>query len=190
MDKILIVGLGNYPKEYDNTRHNVGFSLIDELSKLLDIPLTSTKFNGTFGYKNINDKTVYLAKPHTLMNLSGEFVRPMMDYFDIELDNLLVICDDVDTSFGSFRMRKSGSSGGQNGLKDIIRHLNSEDFKRIRIGIGRPTNGMSMVDHVLSKFNHTDRENLQKTNEFIAKIIKEWVDGTNFDKLMSKYNKK
>ena len=190
MDKLLTVGLGNYPKEYENTRHNIGFNAIDLLSKELNIELTNNKFNGIYGYKTIGDKTVYLAKPYTFMNLSGEFIQPLMNYFKIEKSNLLVICDDVDTEFGKFRIRKSGSSGGQNGLKSIINHLGTEDFKRIRVGIGRPTNNQTMVSHVLAKFNEKEREILQKTLDFASKAVIEWIDTGDFERVISKYTKK
>ncbi len=188
MDKILIVGLGNCPKEYTNTRHNVGFKVIDKLSDSLGIELSQSKFNGIYGSKNIGDKTIYLAKPYTLMNLSGEFIKPLMDYFKIDLDNLLVICDDVDTAFGNIRVRKLGSSGGQNGLKSIINRLSSENFKRIRVGIGRPTPPKSMVDHVLSKFNQEELSVLDKVTEKIKNLVIDWISDTDFEKLMSKYN--
>lgn len=190
MEKLLIVGLGNYPKEYNHTRHNVGFMAIDKLSHELGIELNNEKFNGMFGYKNIGDYSVILAKPYTLMNLSGNFIQPLMDYYKIDINNLLVICDDVDTPFGSIRVKKNGSSGGQNGLKSIINRLNSQDFKRIKIGISRPTNGMSMADHVLSKFSNNELSILDKINTEIVNLTKKFINNESFDKIMSQFNKK
>ncbi len=190
MDKILIVGLGNYPKEYENTRHNVGFKLIDKLSEALKTGLHSEKFNGMYGSISINDKTIYLAKPYTLMNLSGDFIQPFMSYFKIDIDNLLVVCDDVDTEFGKMRVRKSGSSGGQNGLKSIIGRLNTENFKRIKIGIGRPDKNHSMVSHVLSKFNAEELKALDITIDRAINLLVEWINGVDFERLLSKYNQK
>ncbi len=188
MERILIVGLGNYPKEYNNTRHNVGFKTIDKLCESFNVELSLSKFNGKYGAFNVGDKTVYIAKPYTLMNLSGEFVQPFMDYFKISPENIIVICDDVDTTFGKMRVRKSGSSGGQNGLKNIINRIGTEDFKRIRIGIGRPKSPMTMIDHVLSKFTKQEQEILDKVTGNAKNLVSEWINGIDFEKLMSKYN--
>ncbi len=190
MEKLLIVGLGNYPKQYNCTRHNVGFIAIDKLSKELSIDLNNEKFNGIFGYKNIGNYSLILAKPYTLMNLSGDFVQQLMDYYKIDIDNLLVICDDIDTPFGSIRIKKTGSSGGQNGLKSIINRLNSQDFKRIKIGIGRPTTRMSIADYVLSNLTCSQLDDLDKINNEIVKIIFKITENTPFDSIMSQFNKK
>ncbi len=190
MEKLLIVGLGNYPQQYNYTRHNVGFMAIDKLTKELSIDLNNKKFNGMFGYKNIGKYSVILAKPYTLMNLSGDFVQPLMDYYKIDINNLLVICDDVDTPFGSIRVKKTGSSGGQNGLKSIINRLNSQDFKRVKIGIGRPNNGMSMADYVLSKLSRNQLEDLDKINNEIVKLVLKITEDVPFDSIMSQFNKK
>ncbi|BBW98101.1 aminoacyl-tRNA hydrolase [Geobacillus sp. FSL W8-0032] len=152
----LFVGLGNPGKEYEQTRHNIGFFVIDELAKRWGVSLTVAKFRGLFGTAVVNGKKVALCKPLTYMNLSGECVRPLMDYYGIALDDIIVIYDDLDLPPGKIRLRLKGSSGGHNGVKSLIRHLGTEQFKRIRIGIGRPTNGQPVADYVLSRF--TDEE--------------------------------
>jgi PTH1 family peptidyl-tRNA hydrolase len=148
----LFVGLGNPGKEYEQTRHNVGFMVIDELAKRWNISFQATKFRGMMGSAIISGEKVALCKPLTYMNLSGECVRPLMDYYDIDVDDVIVIYDDLDLSPGKIRLRMKGSSGGHNGIKSLIQHLGTQEFKRIRIGIGRPDNGQKVTDYVLGRF--------------------------------------
>ncbi|MFY3791154.1 aminoacyl-tRNA hydrolase [Ureibacillus sp. MALMAid1270] len=148
----LIVGLGNPGKQYEHTRHNIGFECIDELSKKWDAPLNQLKFNGMYTTIHRPEGKVILLKPLTYMNLSGESVRPIMDYFDIDLENLIVIYDDLDLEVGKLRLRQKGSAGGHNGIKSLIQHLGTQEFNRIRVGISRPPAGMKVADYVLSKF--------------------------------------
>ncbi|MFJ5966131.1 aminoacyl-tRNA hydrolase [Bacillus sp. NPDC093026] len=154
---ITFIGLGNPGREYEKTRHNVGFMTIDELSKKWNIPLNQSKFNGQYGTGIVSGQKVLLVKPLTYMNLSGECVRPLLDYYDIPLEDVKVIYDDLDLPTGRIRLRTKGSAGGHNGIKSLIQHLGSPEFDRIRIGIGRPQNGMKVVDYVLGRFSEEEQ---------------------------------
>lgn len=156
----LIVGLGNPGRQYEKTRHNVGFMVIDELSNRLNIPLDKPKFNGIYGQGHIQGEKVILLKPLTYMNLSGESVAPLMNYYGVELDDLLVIYDDLDLPPGKIRLRQKGSPGGHNGIKSLIQHLGTQEFKRIRIGVGRPTVPMKVTDYVLGQFQQDERDDI------------------------------
>ncbi len=157
----LIVGLGNPGKQYEKTRHNIGFEVIDELAKRLQIPLAQSKHKGLYGIGNVRGEKVVLLKPLTYMNLSGESVRPLMDYYQIEMEDLIVIYDDLDLPVGRIRLRQKGSAGGHNGIKSIIAHLGTQEFNRIRVGINRPTNGMPITDYVLGRFTKEEQEQLE-----------------------------
>lgn len=148
----LIVGLGNPGKQYEYTRHNIGFECIDALSKKWDAPLNQMKFNGMYTTIHRPEGKVMLLKPLTYMNLSGESVRPIIEYYDIEIEDLIVIYDDLDLEVGKLRLRQKGSAGGHNGIKSLIQHLGTQEFNRIRVGISRPPAGMKVPDYVLSKF--------------------------------------
>ena len=133
----LIIGLGNPGKEYENTRHNTGFMVLDRLSEKLNIEMTQNKFKGLYGKSKYKGEDVILLKPQTYMNLSGESVRQVMDFFKINQEDILVIYDDLDMPVGKLRLRQSGSAGGHNGIKNIILHTGSQNFNRIRVGIDR-----------------------------------------------------
>ncbi len=186
-DKYLIVGLGNPGAKYEKTRHNVGWWVIDELVKRYDMgggrdDKRAVTWDGT-----IKGKKVKLAKPLTFMNLSGESVRPLMDYYDIPLENLIVIHDDLDTPFGVLRLRKTGGHGGQNGIRNIIQHLGTNDFARIRFGIGRPPGKMRPVDFVLQAFHGDDEILAQEVTSKAVKAVETWLtDG--IDNAMSQHN--
>jgi PTH1 family peptidyl-tRNA hydrolase len=147
-----IIGLGNPGRKYRETRHNIGFLAIDELAKRAGESLTQHKFTSDFASVIIGGEKVLLVKPQTFMNLSGEGVRPLLDYFNIETRDIAVIYDDLDLPTGKIRLREKGGHGGHNGIKSLITHLGTKEFKRIRIGIGRPTNQMMIVDYVLQRF--------------------------------------
>ena len=148
----LIVGLGNPGKEYDKTRHNVGFMVMDRLADVLNVSIDMKKFKGEYAKLKYQGEDVILLKPMTYMNNSGESVIQVMNYFKIDVDDLLVIYDDMDMPVGKLRLRKTGSAGGHNGIKNIIAHLNSQDFKRIRVGIDRHKY-MNVADYVLSRLS-------------------------------------
>ena len=154
----LIVGLGNPGKEYSGTRHNVGFDAIDFLAYKNDVKLNKLKFNAVYGEYNINGEKVLLFKPVTYMNLSGNAVIEAVRFYKIPIENIIVIYDDIDISLGSLRIRPHGSSGTHNGMKSIIYQLQSDKFKRIRIGIGKSQNpNLSLADYVLQKFDNEER---------------------------------
>ena len=184
----LVVGLGNYPKEYEKTRHNVGFMVIDEWLRRHNLSLLENKFKGWFiKFKNQDDEDWIVAKPYTYMNLSGQFVRAIVDFYRIDPQDILVIMDDVDLPVGTWRVKKTGSSGGQKGMQNIIDMLCRDDIKRIKIGIGRPTHG-DMVHWVTGKFSEDERKKVQPAILKSADFIDELMSGTDFEKAVSKFN--
>ncbi|MBS4210804.1 aminoacyl-tRNA hydrolase [Bacillus sp. FJAT-50079] len=185
----LIAGLGNPGSNYDKTRHNIGFEVIDELARQFGMPLTQTKFNSVYSIIHLNGEKLLLLKPLTYMNLSGESIRPMMDYYDIDIEDLLVIYDDLDLPVGKIRLRQKGSAGGHNGMKSTIAHLGTPQFNRIRIGIDRPPVGMKVSDYVLSKFRHEEWKTMQEVIQTCADACKEWVDKPFLD-VMNRFNVK
>ncbi len=184
----LIVGLGNPGKQYEETRHNVGFKVIDALSKKLNIPFNESKFRGLYGKGIVDGQKVMLLKPMTYMNLSGEAVRPIMDYYDIPTENLLVIYDELDLPVGKIRLRYKGSAGGHNGMKSIIQHLGTQEFNRIRIGIDRPDPDYPVVDYVLGKFNRKDRKIMEEVIATCVDASILWLEKP-FIEVMNIYNK-
>lgn len=187
MQKFLIVGLGNPGANYAKNRHNVGFMAIDELLRQLNLKLDNTKFKGDFTKTIIDNNIVYIAKPQTYMNLSGEFVSKFINFFDIPKTNIIVIYDDVDTNVGKIKLRLSGSSGGQNGIKNIINLLSTQDIKRVRIGIGRNTQ-IPLDQYVLSNFKIDELVTIKPLLINVAFACVEFTKGESFEKLMNKYN--
>ena len=178
----LIVGLGNIGKEYENTRHNVGFMVLDTMN--LDFKLEK-KFQAYLCRKKINSEDVIFIKPTTYMNLSGNSVIKVVNYYKIKPDDILVVHDDLDLPFNHFKCKFDSSSGGHNGIKSIIKCLGTENFKRIRIGISKPEG--DTIDYVLGKFSKHDLNNLYYVFNTINRIIEDFVV-LPFEKLMSKYN--
>ena len=155
----LIAGLGNPEKKYNGTRHNVGFGVIDVLSEKYDIDLTEAKFKGLYGKGRIAGERVILLKPLTYMNLSGESIRPLADYFKIDTESeLIVISDDIELDPGVIRIRPGGSAGGHNGLKNIIAQLGHSNFARVRVGVGKKPPRIDLVDWVLGHFDEEDTD--------------------------------
>ena len=181
----LIVGLGNPGKKYAKTRHNMGFMAIDLLADLARIDVDKEFFHGVCGRGDIFDNDVLLFKPTTYMNLSGTAVKEIVDYFKIDLDDIIVICDDMALAPGLIRLRKKGSSGGQKGLQNIIDNLGTEEFKRIRIGIGEPT--YDAVDYVLGKPLKEEQPLIDESIKQCVEAIKEALK-TDFDRAMNKFN--
>ncbi len=179
----LIVGLGNPGKEYENTRHNIGFMVIDNYLKNEKF---KTKFNGMYLKKVINNEEVIFLKPLSYMNLSGEVVKKYVNYFKINLSDLLIISDDLDMPCFKIKLKYKGSSGGHNGLKNIIQNINTEEFKRLKIGISNNLN-VDTKSYVLSKFNQEELEKLHKKFEITNNIINDFIN-LDFEKVMSKYN--
>ena len=185
----LIVGLGNPEEEanYSNTRHNMGFNTINKIAKKYDISITKEKFHGLYGTGKIDDEKVILLKPQTYMNLSGESVIEAVNFYKIPLQNIIVIYDDVDIDPGFVRIRKNGSSGHHKGMESIISHLHTEDFCRVRVGIGKPKFKDDMITHVIGYIPDEEQELLRKgvnsAKEAVIEIIK-----NNIDSAMNKYN--
>lgn len=173
----LIVGLGNPGKEYDGTRHNIGFETIDYLSKKYNIDVNRTKFKGTFGEGFINNKKVVLLKPSTYMNLSGESIREAINFYKLENEEVLVIYDDISLDVGKIRIREKGSAGGHNGIKSIIANMSTDVFPRIKIGVGQPKG--DLVSHVLGKFSQEEINDLNEVIEVSSEAVEIIVkDGT------------
>jgi PTH1 family peptidyl-tRNA hydrolase len=184
----LIVGLGNPGKQYEETRHNVGFKVIDELSKKLNIELNETKFKGIYGRGMVQGEKVILLKPMTYMNLSGEAVSGVMRFYDIPSEDLLVCYDELDLPVGKIRLRYKGSAGGHNGIKSIINLLGTQEFNRIRIGIERPQPGSNIADYVLGKFKPEDKGPIHEMVEKSAEACEMWLEKPFLD-VMNTYNK-
>lgn len=185
----IIVGLGNPGRKYTATRHNVGFDAITRLSDDYNISLNIKKHKAICGKGYIEGVKVLLAQPQTYMNLSGESVRDMVDFYKVQAQNIIVIYDDVDLDVGQLRIRREGSAGGHNGIKSIISHLKSKDFPRVRIGIGKKPAEWDLADYVLSKFsdreNNIIREGIKKSSDAVKTIIT-----SDIDKAMNIYNRK
>ena len=152
----MIVGLGNVGSRYDGTRHNTGFMVVDELANRNQIEINKEKDEAMIGQGMIDGEKVLLVKPLTFMNDSGRAVRPLMDFYKIDVDDLVIVQDDLDMEVGRVRLRQKGSAGGHNGIKSIIQHVGTQDFKRVKVGIGRPKI-MTIVDWVLGRFTPTER---------------------------------
>ncbi len=179
----LIVGLGNPGKEYENTRHNIGYMVVDNY--LDNVNWKNEKLAKIYKTK-INNEDILFIKPTTFMNLSGEAVSYYMNYYKINLKDILVIQDDMDLELGIIRLKTDSSSGGHNGIKNIIEHLNSKSFLRLKIGISKPK--YDVIDFVLSKFS---QDELKIINESLNKsklIINDFINNENIERLMSKYN--
>lgn len=183
----LIIGLGNPGKQYEHTRHNVGFEVIEELASRLNIPLNQSKFKGLYGIGFQKSEKVVLLKPLTYMNLSGESIRAIIDYYQIELEDLLVIYDDLDLPVGKIRLRQKGSAGGHNGIKSTVAHLGTQEFNRIRIGIDRPKNGMKVPDYVLSRFLGEEQTLTMEAVKKSADACEAWLEKP-FLHVMNEFN--
>ena len=182
----LIVGLGNPGNEYENTRHNMGFILLDFFAEKHNIKINKEKFNGLYAQTTINGEKVILLKPLSFMNLSGEVVEKYVNFYKINIDDILIINDDLDLDFGRIKLKMSGSSGGHNGLKNIILHLNTENFKRLKIGISK-NKLIDTKDYVLGKFKKEELDCLDELKIKINNLLDDYFE-MNFEKLMCKYN--
>lgn len=185
----LIVGLGNPTKEYDGTRHNIGFMAIDALAREYNIAVDTLKHKALIGKGMIEGQKVILAKPVTYMNLSGEAVRAIADYYKILPEDIVIIFDDTTLDVGRIRIRKKGSAGGHNGIKNIIAHLGTTEFPRIKIGIGAKRPGQDLADYVLARFPKEEKEVLRQVLEDVKKAVAlmVWDD---IEEAMNQYNKK
>lgn len=183
----LIVGLGNPEEEYANTRHNMGFNVINKIAQQYNIEVTKTKFRGLCGSGNIEGEKVVLLKPQTYMNLSGEAINQYLAFYKIGPEDLIIVYDDIDTPAGMIRVRKQGSAGTHNGMKSVVSCVGTENFARVRIGIGMPEYKSDLVNYVLGNIKEDDKIILEKGiesgKEAVIEIIKNDIDSA-----MNKYN--
>lgn len=176
----LIVGLGNPENEYANTRHNMGFNVINEIAKNNNINITKSKFKGLYETGIIQGKKVTLLKPQTYMNLSGESIKEIVDFYNIEAEEIIVIYDDIDIEKGNIKIRKKGGPGSHNGMKSVIKELNMSEFGRVRVGIGQPEFKNDMVNYVIGKVPEEEQkilyEGVKKAAEAVEEIVKNGID--------------
>jgi PTH1 family peptidyl-tRNA hydrolase len=184
---VVIAGLGNPGRKYENTRHNVGFLTIDRLSGKLGIKVDRLRHRALTGEGMINGVRVLLAKPQTFMNLSGESIRDIVEYYRIPMENLIVIYDDTDLPAGTIRIRPKGSSGTHNGMKSVIYQLRSDEFPRIRIGIGKAPEGWDLADYVLGRFSADEAAILSKCIERAADAAA-MIAADSIEAAMNRYN--
>lgn len=186
----IIAGLGNPKKEYDNTRHNIGFAMIDALADKYNINVMDVKHKAITGKGIINGQKVILAKPLTFMNLSGESIRQLVDYYKVDPETeVVIVSDDISLPPGLIRVRKKGSAGGHNGLKNIILHLGTETFQRIRIGVGEKPKGYDLADYVLGHFSKEEQPLMKEGTDKAIAALEMILDG-DIDGAMNEYNKK
>lgn len=185
---ILVTGLGNPGKKYTNTKHNIGFLVVDEIGIRVGIELTKTKFRGTFGEGYTGQEKLVLLKPETYMNLSGEAVSSARNFYNVPAENIIVVYDEMDLPLGSVRIKSGGGSAGHNGIKSIISSLGTDGFKRVRVGIGKPDKN-SGAGHVLSGFNKSESkvvdESINRAADAVFAIIERGVQSA-----MNEYNTK
>ena len=186
----LVVGLGNPGRQYEATRHNMGFDVIDRLVEEHRIPQGGVKFNAMYGSGFIGGEKVIFMKPLSFMNLSGGPVQEMAAYFKIDPESeLIIIQDDIDLEPGQLRIRKQGSAGGHNGLKDIIGRLGTQKFMRVKIGVGAKPKGWDLADHVLGRFGSNERKLVEEAQERACKAV-EMILADSVDAAMNQFNKK
>ena len=186
----IIVGLGNPGKEYEGTRHNVGFEVIDRIAEKYNIAVDGKKHRALIGKGMIGGQKVILAKPQTYMNLSGESVRSLLDYYKVdETEELLVIYDDISMENGQIRIRAKGSAGGHNGIKNIIAHLNGQVFPRIKVGVGEKPPRYDLADYVLGHFSKAEQELMEEGYDHALHAAEQIIDGE-ITAAMNEYNRK
>jgi PTH1 family peptidyl-tRNA hydrolase len=182
----VVVGLGNPGKRYAGTRHNVGYEVIDLLAQSSRAVRSSDRFDARIVELHEGDDKILLAKPETFMNLSGRSVRQVVDFYQVPLENLLVVCDDVNLPLGKLRARAKGSHGGHNGLRDIQLHLGTTQYARLRIGVGLPQ-GSDMIDHVLGRFRPSEHAVMEEAVGLGAQAVMIWA-GRGIQECMNEYN--
>lgn len=186
-DMKVIVGLGNPGTKYAGTRHNIGFDTVTALADKYSIKLKDKRFNGLIGEGFIEGEKVMLVQPQTYMNLSGECVGLIAGFYKLDAEDIIVICDDINLDTGRLRIRAKGSAGGHNGLKNIIAHLGTEAFPRIRIGVGEKTEGWDLADYVLARFSGEDEATMRKAIKNAVGAVETWIS-YDIGKAMNLYN--
>lgn len=182
-----IVGLGNPGRKYKKTRHNIGFMVIDELVDRNNWKLKKDKFNGNSTVELVDGEKIILLKPQTYMNLSGESIRPLIDFYNIDVKDILVVYDDLDLPTGKIRLRQKGGHGGHNGIRSTIDHLGSKEFNRLRIGIGRPSASVSVIDYVIGSFTKEQKKEANLSIQKAADACEVWFKNS-FPEIMNEFN--
>ena len=183
----IIVGLGNPEPEYSNTRHNMGFDTINKIAKKYNIEFSKTKFKGICGTGTIEGEKVILLKPQTFMNLSGESIKEIIDFYKLNTDNLIIIYDDIDIEPGIIKLRKTGGPGTHNGMKSVIKEIGTEKFPRVRVGIGKPEHKGDLINYVIGKIPEEDRVILDKSTDLARDAVIEIIKN-GMDKAMNLFN--
>lgn len=184
----LIIGLGNPGEKYKATRHNIGFMTVDEWAWQHQQEFNKALFEAVFFEQRVGDERVFFLKPQTFMNLSGNAVRPFMKYFNISIEDIAVIYDDMDLPVGTVRFRQQGGSGGHNGIKSMITNLDTKQFNRIRLGVGRPKEHQSVTSHVLGRFDRQEEEAVISSVKRAVEAIDYWIQEKDFIKVMNRFN--
>ena len=186
----IIAGLGNPDRQYEGTRHNAGFDVIDRIAEKYNIAVDTKKHRACIGKGIIGGQKVLLAKPQTYMNLSGESIRSLVDYYKIDEENeLLVVYDDISLDVGQLRIRARGSAGGHNGIKNIIAHLGTQVFPRIKVGVGDKPKGYDLADYVLGHFSKAERERMEEGYDNAVRAAEMIVTGQ-LNEAMNEFNRK
>lgn len=184
----VIFGLGNPGKKYEETKHNVGFMLLDKLAEKFSIPIEKKAHEALIGSGYYKGEKILLVKPETFMNLSGKAVWQVIEYYNDQIEDFIIIYDDMDTALGQIRLKKKGSAGGHNGIKSIISSLNSQEFDRLKIGIGQKSTD-DVIAHVLGGFSKNEKTLLNESLTLSIAAIEAWIE-TDIDKVMNQYNAK
>ena len=185
----IIAGLGNPTREYEKTRHNVGFDTIDVLADKLNTSVDEKKFKGLYGKGIIAGEKVILLKPQTFMNLSGESIRPLADYYKVDPEDILIVYDDISLAPGQLRIRAKGSAGGHNGIKSIIAHLGTQEFPRVKVGVGEKPSRMDLADYVLGHFSKEEQATMDEAVKEAADAVCEIVN-VGIAQAMNDHNRK
>ena len=182
-----IIGLGNPGMKYAGTRHNIGFDAVTAIADKYNLSINNKKFKGVYADGHIAGEKVLLVQPQTFMNLSGECVREVADFYKLTPDEIIIICDDINLDVGRLRIRKKGSAGGHNGLKNIIAHLGTEEFPRIRVGVGEKTEGWDLADYVLARFDKDSEPVIREALANVVGAVETWIS-EGIDAAMNRFN--
>ena len=185
----MIVGLGNPGRQYEESKHNTGFRVVDELAKRWNVTLWQDKMDALVAQTTVNGEKIILVKPQTYMNESGRAVGPLMNWYKLDPEDLIVVHDDMDIPAGTIRIRKKGSAGGHNGIKSILAHVGDEHFARVRIGIGRPLPGWTVVNHVLAGFPEEEQPKIREAIDYLIPAV-ECIVTHDVDMAMNQFNPK
>lgn len=182
-----IIGLGNPGMKYAGTRHNIGFDAVTAIADKYNLSINNKKFKGVYADGHIAGEKVLMVQPQTFMNLSGECVREVADFYKLNPDEIIIICDDINLDVGRLRIRKKGSAGGHNGLKNIIAHLGTEEFPRIRVGVGEKTEGWDLADYVLARFDKDSEPVIREALANVVGAVETWIS-EGIDAAMNRFN--